>query len=203
MNDEKRTTEKAILDAAREAFVEKGFNGTSMQQIADRAGMNKALLHYYFRSKDKLFEATFKEVFHTMMPPLLNVVKEEIPLEEKIAIFVEKYIDTLRDNPLVPLFILHELNRNPENLPELIKETGVEPSHFFSQIASEIQKGKVRPIPPRHLMVNILALSIFPFVAKPILKGLFMEGDEEKFNEFLDERKQIVTSFILNAIKNP
>jgi len=203
MLEEKQNTEKTILEAAKEVFVEYGFDGASMQKIADRAGINKALLHYYFRSKEKLFEATFREVFYSMVPPLINTVKEEMSLEEKITIFVEKYIDTLRDNPLVPLFILHELNRNPENLPELVKESGIDPAIFFSQINSEIESGNIRPVPPHHLMINILALSVFPFVAKPIIKGLFFNRDNDEFNKFIEERKEIVTTFILNAIKKP
>lgn len=203
MTEEKQNTEKAILEAAKEVFVEYGFDGASMQKIADRAGINKALLHYYFRSKEKLFEATFREVFVSMVPPLIDTMKKEKPLEEKIRIFVEKYIDTLRDNPLVPLFILHELNRNPENLPELVKEAGIDPKMFISQISSEIEAGRIRPVPPHHLMINILALSIFPFVAKPIIKGLFFNRDNDEFNKFIEERKEIVTTFILNAIKKP
>jgi AcrR family transcriptional regulator len=203
MTEDKQNTEKKILEAAKEIFVEYGFNGASMQKIADRAGINKALLHYYFRSKEKLFEATFREVFFSMVPPLINTVKEEKPLEEKIRVFVEKYIDTLRDNPLVPLFILHELNRNPENLPELVKESGIDPTVFISQINSEIDAGNINPVFPHHLFINILALSIFPFVAKPIIKGLFFNRNEEEFNKFIEERKEIVTTFVLNAIKKP
>ena len=103
----------------------------------------------------------------------------------------------------MPLFILHELSRDPENLPELFKQSGIDPEIFFSQITSEIESGNIRPVDPRHLMINILALSIFPFVAKPILKGLFFNRDEDEFNKFIEERKEIVTTFILNAIKKP
>jgi AcrR family transcriptional regulator len=203
MKGEKQSTEKKILEAAKEVFVEYGFDGASMQKIADRAGINKALLHYYFRSKDKLFEATFKEVFVSIVPPLMNTAKENIPIEDKIRLFVDKYIGTLRDNPLVPIFILHELNRNPENLPKLVMESGINPMFFFNSIVEEQKKGKLRPFPPRHLMINMLALSIFPFVAKPIIKGIFFENDEKAFANFLDERKEVVTDFILKAIKMP
>jgi AcrR family transcriptional regulator len=203
MTGEKQSTEKIILEAAKEVFVEYGFDGSSMQKIADRAGINKALVHYYFRSKEKLFEATFKEVFYTLVPPLMDTIKKEIPFEKKIAVFVEKYIDTLGNNPLVPIFILHELNRNPENLPAIVMESGINPIYFFQNIVEEQEKGYIRPIPPHHLMINILALSIFPFVAKPILKGVFFDQDESAFNDFLEERKKIVTDFIINAIKKP
>jgi len=203
MTGEKQNTEETILNAAKEVFVEYGFDGASMQKIADRAGINKALLHYYFRSKEKLFEETFKEVFYTMIPPLINTIKENISFDKKIGIFVDKYIDILRNNPLLPIFILHELNRNPDNLPKLITGSGIDPSVFFFQVAKEIDSGNIRPIPPHHLMINILSLSIFPFVAKPMLKGIFFDGDEDTFNEFLEERKKIVTDFILNAIKQP
>lgn len=201
--EEKKNTEKLILEAAKEVFVEYGFDGASMQRIADRAGINKALLHYYFRSKDNLFEATFKEVFVTIMPPLMNTAKENIPIEDKIRLFVDKYITSLRDNPLVPIFILHELNRNPENLPKLVMESGINPLLFYNAIVEEQHKGILRPFPPRHLLINMLALSIFPFVAKPIIKGVFFDNDEGAFNNFLEERKEVVTDFILKAIKMP
>ena len=107
MNDIKKdTTEEKILDAAQTVFTRKGMDGARMQEIANEAGINKALLHYYFRSKQKLFEAIFKQVFKQIFPDIKAFIHSEIPLEKKLGIFVEKYIDLLMKNPFLPSFSL-------------------------------------------------------------------------------------------------
>ena len=194
-------TEQLILEAAKVVFIKKGMEGARMQEIADEAGINKALLHYYFRSKDRLFTAVFKEAFSKLFPNLVDLLKSDITLFDKIKLFVENYIDIINANPLLPSFVIHELNRNPETVVEMIKSSGVNPINFMNQVQEEVDKGTIEPVQPLHLIVNMLAMCIFPFVAKPILKEVILNQDQQKFDIFIQERKKEVSDFIINSIK--
>ena len=92
-------TENQILKAAREVFIAKGYEGARMQEIADRAGINKALLHYYFRSKEKLFEAVFSEIAMNLFPAMKQLLEAEIGIKEKVTFFIKIYLKTLLENP--------------------------------------------------------------------------------------------------------
>jgi AcrR family transcriptional regulator len=196
-----KETEAIILDAARKVFIQKGYDGTSMQMIATQAGINKALLHYYYRSKDRLFESVFVEAFGKMVPRLQQILYEDRPFLEKIGEFVEGYITTLQHVPEIPLFILHELRRNPGRVVEFVSRSGIDPSYFVKMVEKEIEKGTIIETDPRQLLVNMLAMCIFPFAARPIIEGFIFKNDTEEFNRFLEKRKKEVTQFIINSIK--
>ncbi len=195
------TTESSILEAAKHVFVLKGFEGARMQEIADEAGINKALLHYYFRSKDKLFEAVFIDAFVKFVPTILITLNSNSPLFRKIEVFVDHYIEVLSKNPFIPGFILHELSHNSERLSKIIRTVGLNPDQFSEQVLAEINAGNINPIDPRELLVNILALCIFPFAGKPILKIVLFKNNEEEYAEFLNKRKHAAAQFIINSIK--
>jgi len=195
------TTESAILDAAKHVFIHKGFEGARMQEIADEAGINKALLHYYFRSKDKLFEAVFIDAFVKFVPTILITLNSNSPLFKKIEVFVEHYIDVLSKNPFIPGFILHELSHNTERLTKIIRTVGLSPDMFADQVEAEVKAGNINPVDPRDLLVNMLAMCIFPFVGKPILKVVLFKNNEEDYAQFLIRRKVAAAQFIINSIK--
>jgi AcrR family transcriptional regulator len=195
-------TELKILEAAKKVFTLKGMGGARMQEIADEAGINKALLHYYYRSKDKLFEAVFKDAFLKMVPNIVNLLTQDMPLFDKIELFVDKYIDLFLENPFIPGFVIQELSQNPQRIVKLISGTGIQPQAFIKQIDEEIKKGRIKPLNPQHLIVNLLALCIFPFVAAPILKGLIFGQDDKIYAEFIQQRKTEIPQFIINSIKN-
>lgn len=195
------TTESNIMEAAKRIFVLKGFEGARMQEIADEAGINKALLHYYFRSKDKLFEAVFIDAFVKFVPTILITLNSNSPLFRKIEVFVDHYIDVLSKNPFIPGFILHELGHNTERLSKIIRTVGLNPDLFVEQVNAEIEAGSINPIDPRDLLVNMLAMCVFPFVGKPILKVVLFKNNEEEYHEFLNRRKIAAAQFIINSIK--
>lgn len=194
-------TEEKILVAAKKVFMEKGLEGTRMQEIADEAGINKALLHYYFRSKDKLFEGVFKEAFFKLVPSLMALLKLDIPLFDKIRLFTGQYIDIFKENHYIPGFVIHELNRNPDRIIELMSNVGIQPEFFMKQVQEEVNKGNIRPIDPRDLVVNMLAMCIFPFVAAPILDTIIFKKDARAYALFIEDRKKTVPEFIINSIK--
>jgi len=196
------STEEKIKEAAKSVFVRNGYSGARMQDIADEAGINKALLHYYFRSKEKLFELIFFEVFDVVIPQLKATVSTDQLVAEKIKAFVSTYIDVIQANPHVPIFILHELSQGADRFVEKLKQRQVLPemAQFMLQLMSEMEAGKVKSFQPLHLFMNIISMCAFPFVAKPLLQAV--SGlSEEDWTVLMDERKEEVTRFILSAIK--
>ncbi len=201
MNEIKKdNTEEKILNAAQTVFIQKGMDGARMQEIADEAHINKALLHYYFRTKEKLFGAIFKSVFSQILPNIMEMVHSNLPFEEKLAIFIEKYIGLLQKNPFLPTFILKEMNRDPDFLATILKSSGVNPMEIFAMFKKEMDAGKIRRMDPRDLLINILSLSIFPIAAKPLMTIMFFENDKNAYHQFIENRKTTVKEFILNSI---
>ncbi len=202
MNDPKKdNTEEKILEAAHSVFVKKGMDGARMQEIADEAKINKALLHYYFRTKEKLFEAIFKRVLSQIFPNLMTMVYSDKPFEEKLGAFIESYIDLLQKNPFLPTFILKELNREPVFLAAHLKNSGIEPRRLFAMLEAEMEAGNIRRMDPRDLLVNMISLSIFPVAGKPLLSIMLFDNDKKAYDEFINTRKKTVKEFILNSIK--
>jgi TetR/AcrR family transcriptional regulator len=199
-----RSTEGAILDAAKKVFLKKGLDGARMQEIADEAGINKALLHYYFRTKDKLFEAVFHELFLNFFPGVMGLMKDPgKDLFRKIELFVEQYMDMLIANPYLPGFIMHEISKTPENpafLMEAFRKAGVHPDFFIVQVNDSIKKGVIRPIDPIHLLIHIIALCVFPFIARPIISQMFFDNPSD-YDAFIEERKKEIPKFIIQSIK--
>lgn len=195
------STEIGILEAAKRIFQRKGMDGARMQEIADEAEINKALLHYYFRSKQLLFEAVFKHAFLLLAPQLNKVMNEDSSLFEKIRKFSNNYISFIIKHPYLPNFIIQELNRNPEFLKNLIDEKHFPSLEKFKvQVIENIEKGTVKPIDPSQLFINLISLNILPFLAAPLLKG-FLQLNDEDYQQLLENRKTEVADFIISAIK--
>jgi len=197
-----QSTEEKITAAARKAFLAKGLAGARMQDIADEAGINKALLHYYFRSKEKLFEMIFMEAAQKLFPKINFIFESNMPLFEKIEHFAEEYITVMAENPYLPSFVLNEINRDPISFFKKLNEKFgfPDPSLFLKQIEREIKKGNIKRIDPAHLLMNMLSLCIFPFMAKPIFQ-MRMGLGETQFRRFMEQRKKEVPRFIIESIK--
>lgn len=201
MEEQDRSTEKIILDAAKKVFLVKGFDGARMQEIADEAKINKALVHYYFRSKDKLFDAIFQEAFQQFFPRVAEILMTEKPLFEKIEFFIDSYITMLLNNPHLPSFVMHEINRNPDRFINIIKSSGVNPEYLGMAIQREVDAGVIIPVSPVHLIINMIGMCLFPFMAKPIIQGFIFKDSSEAYQKFLSERKKEITSFVINSIR--
>lgn len=203
MQEADQDKEKTILTAARTVFHRSGYDGARMQEIADEAGINKALLHYYYRSKDKLFEAVFQEAFIETLSPIIAIMTSEVPLEEKIPLLVDTYVDKLNENPYLPPFVIQELNRSPERILKLATSANViKASVLIGQIEEGIARGKYRKVDPKHALANLIGMIIFPFVARPLLQfalGLTDEG----FAAFLQERKKEIPAAFFRTLANP
>jgi len=198
--EKERSTEARIFEAASAVFHEKGYAGARMQEIADRAGINKAMLHYYYRNKDKLFEGVFRTARLQVLGPILDVIGADLPLPVKMERAVHTYIDQLVAHPEVPAFVLQELRRHPDRVRRFIDE---EVQLLFQGLARQIReadrRAEIRPVPPEHVVVNLIGLCVFPFVGRPVIQAV-LGLDEEGFEAFIQERKQTVTTFIHNAL---
>jgi AcrR family transcriptional regulator len=192
------STEEKIYEAARKIFLQKGMEGTRMQEIADEAGINKALLHYYFRSKENLFKAVFKDTFSRFLTRTRESFQSNITPKEKILLLIDNYIDLIHSNPYVPQFIINEINRDPKVMKEMMFESGIEPFEILQLFDEKSQKMK---IDPRHLVVSILGMVIFPVAGRPLLQMVYFNNDEAAYNGFLEERRIIIKNMIIKILE--
>lgn len=196
------SAEQKILTAARKVFQSRGMHGARMQDIADRAGINKALLHYYFRSKDQLFEAVFKEAFQQLFSKFQVLAAPNLSFEEKIEQFVQGYIDVLLEHPFLPGFVIHEINQDPDKFERLfIPEGAISKNRkILKLIGDELKLISGKPVDPRQFMVNTISLCIFPFAAKPMICKMFGIKDPE-FKKFISARKALIPSIIIQSVR--
>lgn len=201
-NSVKENTEEKILDAARQVFLLKGYDGARMQEIANSANINKGLLHYYFKSKDALFGKIFGLAFSTMIKRFAEILNSEVPLFEKIESFCAMYIGVVMKNPYLPRFVINEISKHPTTFVEKLRSKFPFPDFtaFNDQIKAEVAAGNIRPIDPQHLIVNILSMSVFPILAQPMLQ-MILTKSEEDYTRFVEERKKEVASFIIHSIR--
>ena len=172
-----------------------------MQEIADEAGINKSLLHYYFRSKEKLFDAVFDDVLSQVIPKVSETMTSDIPFLTKIELFAETYITVILANPHIPIFILHELNSNPDKIIKRFSKHVDKIQKIFFQIKKEVSRNITSGIDSEQLMVNMLSLCVFPIIAKPVLKEIIFNNDKTKYLKFIEKRKKEIPKFVINSIK--
>jgi TetR/AcrR family transcriptional regulator len=189
-------TEQKIIVSAERLFYQKGKAGTSMQDIADDAGINRTLLNYYFRSKDQLFEAVFRDALGRFVPDVAAVLRTDIPFHEYVPVIVEKIIDTMLANPQIPIFVLQELSSNPQRMPQIIKEMGIDPAMAINKMEADGVVPSIGGMDPKQIILNLISLCIFPFAAKPVVLDLLFGGDDEAFVNAMKERKVLLPRYI-------
>ena len=195
------TTEERIFEAAFKVFQLKGFKGARMQEIADEAGINKAMLHYCFKNKELLFEAVFMNAFGKLAPQINEIFKSQDSIFEKIKKFTDSYISFVMDYPFLPQFIIQEMNNNPEFVTKFLKkENRPDPTKLIHQIENEIKLGILKPINPKQLLIDIFSMTVFPFAAQALLKGMIQVSNEE-FMQLMEERKKYIYEQIITSIK--
>ena len=197
MNEQEQSTEEKILEAASKVFTEKGFAGTRTRDIAEHAGINLALLNYYFRSKEKLFEQVMKAKILLLFGQILPIItNEKTTLEEKIDLASEKYFEILSRNPNLPLFVISEIQKKNSNISKIIPINKI----FENSIIIKQIKEKRPEINPLHYLVNFLAMTIFPFLAKPVFNA-FELTNEEEYHQFISERRKLVPIWIKQLLE--
>ncbi len=199
-----RAREEQILDAATEVFLEKGKDGATMQEIAARAGVNKALLHYYFRSKDRLYETVFAHQFGEFIGPLSDIIPRTDDMKEFLELFVSNYIDRLVSHPQLPGFMLWEIRQGGGTASEVIRRTifrGLKRGTPLDPVIQKaVREGVIRPLDPVNFILSLISMCIFPFVGRPIIEKLLPEARITS-PDFLEERKKEILALIWNGIK--
>ena len=195
-------TERKILEAAGKVFMKKGRLGTSMQDIADEAGINRTLLHYYFRNKEKLFETIFTKILASAFPVLIKAFMSDRPLMEKIRMFVDTWTDMLKENPYLPLFVIQEISLNPDRLAGIIQQRGFDPDVMLKGLKSDMESAGMADMDPRHLIVNMLGMVIFPYIVRPLFMKVAFRDDEQAYDQFLEDRREQIPRFIHLAMQD-
>ena len=199
-----RSTEERILEAAHTVFVREGTRSASLKDIAQEADVNQALLHYYFSDKKTLADTVFEQVASDFIPQIQEVFVAQQPVEEKVEKIVQKYMHLLNNNPYLPLYVVGELNQNPDEMKERIRTMGLAPFDDLDLLDEQLRRraedGELRPISAEQFVVNLLSLCIFPFIARPLIETMF-GMEEDAFERFIEKRAQQIPDFFLDGLR--
>ena len=197
-------TEQKIFEAAREIFIQQGHDGARMEEIAKKAGINKALLHYYFRSKDKLYQEVFTREARNLLNDLIGSINLDLDIQELLRSFIRRYIDRLHENPLVVRFFLWEIRKGGQHISEMLqpllqKEGGPAPRQLVKKFEQASARGEIRQLNPYHLVFSLISMCIYTFIAEPVIDVLFPEINVRD-RSFIDERKEEVYRLFWDGI---
>ncbi len=175
------TAEQRIVEAAIKVFLLKGFDGARMQEIADAAQINKALVHYYFRSKEQLFAKIFEELTRDMHRSLKEVLQSDLTFLDKIRRLVKDEILYLQANPTLPMFVIRELSRDAERFQKMVSQSSMQNVFkvFAAQVHQAVRNSEIRAVDPMFVFLEVFALTRFPFVARPMVLAVSGYSDEE------------------------
>lgn len=202
-------TERRILAAATAVFIRQGTAGARMQEIAEEAGVNQALLHYYFRSKEQLSEAVFRETAGRMFPAIIQILGGDIPVTEKIDRIIDTYLTAMSRAPFLPGYIISELHHHPKRITQLLGNVAggslsevVRPAFekLEQQLAAEARAGRMRRINASQFFVNLISLCVFPFAARPMLRAA-LNIDDDGFAKFIEHRRKDLPVYVRGAIQ--
>lgn len=204
-----RDTEQRILDAANAVFIRRGTAGARMQEIAEEAGVNKALLHYYFRNKSRLGEAVFRRVATGMFARLATIMSGDADIETKVIEVVEVYFTQLSKVPYVPGYVLSELNQHPERSHQLLEivhmlRSNPDAPDFIGALSKQLSRaareGRIRSITADQFLVSLVSLCVFPFAARPMICAV-LQLDDRGYERFMKQRAATLARFFLDALR--
>lgn len=198
------TTEQMILETAERLFLNKGFAMTSTTEIAKEVGCNQAMVHYYFRTKDRLFEAVFEKKIIKFIAPFLQTINENKPFKERLILLIESHFDTIKDNPKIPFLFFNELLTNPTRLESFKNKFSELPQSVFLKLSKdleeEVEKGTIRRMNIIDLLITIVSLNVSIFLLAPIFKNV-TDMTDEAFNKLLEGRKQENVHIIMKSLQ--
>jgi AcrR family transcriptional regulator len=202
VKEQDQKTQELILEAARKVFIRDGFDGARMQDIANVAGINKALLHYYYKNKESLFNLVFEDAFAAFVPQIHAIFSGNGGAVEKLCKYVEAHIELLLKKPDLPTFVIHEIHRDPDRFFNnlISKMPGPPPfASFMGQLMQEMSEGKIREMDPRFVWMNVMAMTVFPFVAAPLMSRMLLT-DPDTYHTLLRDRVTSVQLFIKSSL---
>jgi len=202
--DKTQNKEILILQTAMDVFIEKGRHGAKMQEIADKAGINKALLHYYHRSKEKLYAKIFEFLFWQSLGDLIKLFETDLPFKQHLQLFINSYIDLLDRNPKIPLFLLRELSEGGnvvKNVLNNLLESGkYNPDPVINVITKAINNGEIIRMDPRQIVATVLGSCLFYSIAEPIFTTIFIREGNFNRPKFIKERKKAIFKIISDGL---
>jgi TetR/AcrR family transcriptional regulator len=191
-------TETLIKETAKRVFFQKGLLNATTQQIADEAGVNRALIHYYFRSRDQLFRTVLEEAVNETRNKVDSIFNSDDPFKIKISKYLDVFIDRNAEFPYIQNFIITEIMQDPEKMKEhFSRKKNHMLKHIVPPLKKEIENGNMEPIDPEHFIVNMMSMCSYPLVAKPFIQNMF-SYDDKAYRKFLKERKQVIYKVLFN-----
>lgn len=193
--------EDQIKKAAKKVFLKKGLAGSRLQEIADEANIGRTALHYYYRSKEKLFEVVFSEAFGEMHRRMSGLMTPDLPVWEKIKVFVDGYYKRVACEPDLDFFIINEYNKNPEEIQKVLVTNSMDRNTvtFLDQISDAVKQGELKG-DPHHIFITMLSLCIYPIIAKSMLQTVMHHTDEE-YELFIEQWKSHVVRVLEMSFK--
>lgn len=196
--------EEKIIEVAKALFIEKGYAETSMSEIAAKAGINRPGLHYYFRTKDKMFEAVFGDILLSIVPKIFDIISQkDMNIERRIEEMIDTYYALFIDNPKLPMFMMREINRDANLLIKTATQLNIHDKfrHSLDSIEQEMKEGKLKQVPIRFMFYNISSLLTIPFLTQDLTYSILLE-EGETFEDMLKEWKPYIIKQLLNLIEN-
>ncbi len=191
-------TEDLIKETARNIFFKKGLLNATTQEIADEAGVNRALIHYYFRCREQLLETLLDEAIAETRLKTSTIFNASFPFKKKIAMYLDVFIDRDIQYPYIQNFIITEITRNPDKMKELSSKKKNDMVKFIiPELTKEIEEGRIAPINPEHFIVNLMSMCSYPLIAKPFIQSVF-SFDNKAYRAFLNERKAVIYKVLFN-----
>ena len=198
--DKDHSAEAKILDAARSIFVEKGFNGCSSREIANQAGLNVALVNYYFKSKENLFHKVVSTILNEFAASIFDIFKSNLSLEHKTRIMIEHEYDLLSKHPEIPAFIIGELGKRNESFFQSLNfEMAIEQAEIHKQVIEAQNKGDMRKLDIVNILLLVMSNCHFPFMARPMINAVHSVNDTQ-YQDYLKIHKQYVTEMVINYL---
>lgn len=201
MNNRELTRQEEILQAARQEFINEGFSGARLQGIADNIGVTKAMIHYYFDTKENLFAEVYRDASEKLISGLMDTLEESTPLFQKIVAFIDQAIDRFNKHADLIGFVVNELDRHPEKTAEIFRAARAYDSSIFDEQLEEAALNyEIAPAQSNQVVANILSLCMFPFIGKSFLKEILGSPGDETYEQFLKQRREVIKDTIINSL---
>ena len=198
---ENNELEYQIIETAKQLFIEKGFVETSMSDIAAKVGINRPTLHYYFRTKDRMFQAVFGSIVMSLLPKVQEIIQQELPFIDRVSLILDKYITLFTENPDMPKFICGEIQRDVNHLLDAAKEMQFEETFLIikERLLMEMEAGRLKKVPIHTVVIPFYGLLTYPLITKNLITSIFLK-DTTDFSVFMLEWKQYILFHLMNLL---
>lgn len=194
--------ERSIINVARDMFIERGYAETNMRDIADRMGIKRTVLYYYFRTKDRLFQAVFGSIVQSIVPTLTETMThKEMPIGQRLAIAVDTYYKVFAQDPCLPLFVMRELQRDTDHFLGVVRKVTVarDIPNIFTCLLEEMDEGRLRRIPMHEMLYTFYGMLLIPFLTKPLCAKVEMTYGLP-FDKIIEQWKPVIVSQMENLL---